>query len=413
MKGKSSKSLIWFALVSESLYADVTTCTVDWTFDSDAVGAAPACWTCGPGKTTGNYKDWGAAYVDDGRNVPSADRVQMGIMALPSSSRYLYMGFDQGTGTCMSNLFALPVGIATIRWRQAGGADRPSGLYLFKKDGTMLCSPAAQSANSNVFVLTTCQGLNGQDSELVYFFVQDSVHDQWGKVFIDDIMFHDADGAVLTVATTTSEHPKTASVACLSNICSQQMDPDGSCDLTREPSAIYNYTSSQSIAYTLDVVRCCPAASSLAICVTTNCRNVATTDDLAWQFFSLLPSLCGCYTKCPAIAEYTAIASSMETAAQKALTLAGDGQKIALLCGTGGSKCLESAPQCLTLGSGYYPLTTVWDELKSFLPSIKCPTEEENDPVISPVGIAGAHRLSAIHSSLAWFMFFAFGVLMS
>merc|ERR1711977_346048 len=100
---------------------------------------------------------------------------------------------DEGTGTCVSHLFALPTGISTIRWKQAGGADRPSGLSLFKGDGTLLCSPP-QSTDTNIFYEASCAGLNGKDSESVYFFIQDSTNEGWGKVFIDDITFHDTSG---------------------------------------------------------------------------------------------------------------------------------------------------------------------------------------------------------------------------
>lgn len=364
-------------------------CSVDWTFDSGATGATPACWTCGPGKTTGTYKDWGAAYVDDGSTLSQHDRTQL---SLPSGSKFLYMGFDEGTGTCVSNLFPLPAGIAMINWYQAGGADRPSGLYLFKEDGTALCSPQAEFGNSNTFRSQTCNGLKGKDSELVYFSIQDSTNGGWGQVYIDNITFASEQSNVvaaqaLAVTHTTILKPKTAAEMCLRGVCSSQIGAGGTCSLTSDASAFQTYTWSQSKAYAIHPEECCPAAASLSVCVTANCHNVATADALAWRFFSLLPSLCACYSACPAIKEYISIAADMESAEKKAMQLLGDSSKVALLCGTGGFQCLNSTMECRTLAENYYPMSKVYDQLTKFMPLIQCPSKPRN---YSDIGITNA-----------------------
>eukprot|EP00929_Paragymnodinium_shiwhaense_P093305 TRINITY_DN5343_c4_g1_i1.p1 TRINITY_DN5343_c4_g1~~TRINITY_DN5343_c4_g1_i1.p1 ORF type:complete len:5356 (-),score=897.12 TRINITY_DN5343_c4_g1_i1:93-15986(-) len=203
-------------------------CDFDWTFDSDTLHEDPKCWRCTPGYRHDDPRlnHGGGGYVDDG----SASMYDGNPMNFGLAGKFLFMGGDQDVSMCTSEKFRLPGGISEITWKRSGGADPPSGVYLYDEFGTIICphhmagltdatSPVRRrrrragppvrrrrrsgppAPDQDYWYTDRCSNLEGLDFKVVYLTVRDVhniSHGLWGKVVVDDFKFLDSTGSELT-----------------------------------------------------------------------------------------------------------------------------------------------------------------------------------------------------------------------
>ena len=158
--------------------------SVAFDFSDEPEGKCPRGWTCSSGARVSDSQPCTIGRQPDKRDAVGTFQV----------------GCDSATGRATSNTFQLPAGTNSMRFYRMGGADAGSGLYLIKAGGSVetasdvLCRRET-GKNTDIFFEEECDGL--EPGTRVYILLRDAQKSTWGKVFIKDIRFVDATGAVL------------------------------------------------------------------------------------------------------------------------------------------------------------------------------------------------------------------------
>ena len=147
-------------------------------FETDAIDACPQGWAC-----------TGSASV---QSEASAACSVTGV----TGSHFFSVGCDYTLGSAVSSVFFLPLNVATMRFQRQGGADSPSGLYMFVAATDTLIAQSNEGSDTNQMFEVTLS-LSAHAGETVYIEVKDEVSGGWGKVGYDAFRFYDAQGLLL------------------------------------------------------------------------------------------------------------------------------------------------------------------------------------------------------------------------
>jgi hypothetical protein len=156
---------------------------LDLNFEYSTSGTCPLGWTC-----TGGAQVLGTDPDND-------DAILSGM----EGSSYFYMGSDSDVGSATSVPFVLPAGISKITFLRAGGANPPSGLYVYDMDDNLICK-GRDGTNTNEFFDHQCMdSLASYEGEIAQLYLEDSMSAGWGRLLVDDINFVDANGVALPI----------------------------------------------------------------------------------------------------------------------------------------------------------------------------------------------------------------------
>jgi hypothetical protein len=104
----------------------------------------------------------------------------------------------------MTAVFTLPTNVVTMRFYRCGGADNGyGGVYMYKADAgevadQTLIATCENGQNTDTFFQQTCHVAAGA-GHAVQVYTKDFINGGWGKTFIDDIDFLDANGNVVSI----------------------------------------------------------------------------------------------------------------------------------------------------------------------------------------------------------------------
>ena len=149
-------------------------CTLpSFDFETDATGSCPQGWTC-----------TGSASV---QSKATAGCLVSGV----TGSHYFSVACDTQTGSAVSSTFFLPPNVATMRFQRQGGADSPSGLYVYSAATDALIAQSNDGRDTDTMFEITLS-LLAHAGEKVYIEVKDQTSGGWGKVGYDAFRFYDA-----------------------------------------------------------------------------------------------------------------------------------------------------------------------------------------------------------------------------
>ena len=163
-----------------SLSSPLPSCThPSFDFETDAIDSCPQAWTCA-----------GSA------SVQSEASAACGVTGV-TGSHFFSVGCDGSQlGSAVSSAFFLPLSVATMRFQRQGGADSPSGLYMFVAATDTLIAQSNEGSDVNQMFEVTLS-LSAHAGETVYIEVKDEESGGWGKVGYDAFRFYDAQGLLL------------------------------------------------------------------------------------------------------------------------------------------------------------------------------------------------------------------------
>jgi hypothetical protein len=104
----------------------------------------------------------------------------------------------------MTAVFSLPSNVVTMRFYRCGGADNDyGGLYMYRADAgeladQTLVATCENGHNTDTFFQQKCNVAKGA-GHAVQVYAKDFIAGGWGKTFIDDIDFLDANGNVVSI----------------------------------------------------------------------------------------------------------------------------------------------------------------------------------------------------------------------
>tara|TARA_B100002003_G_scaffold246048_1_gene274946 strand:+ start:282 stop:1181 length:900 start_codon:yes stop_codon:yes gene_type:complete len=166
-------------------------CPLEVTFtsfeDVDPLNCPPG-WTCS-----------GDAGVVEGNDIRCGDSSRAANAI--DGTKYIKVGCDGTTGSMISPLFTLPVGIDRITFLRAGGADNAHLSVIRSSDASILCTNV-HGHDSDTFASVGCLGLSGYEGVEVSILIENAQTGGWAKVYVDNIQLKSSSGAVLATPCT-------------------------------------------------------------------------------------------------------------------------------------------------------------------------------------------------------------------
>ena len=93
----------------------------------------------------------------------------------------------------------LPASATKLKYLRAGGADAPSGLYLYTSGTNVELCASTDGTDTNYFFEVECSLLGGYGWQDVKLLLKDETSGGWGKAWFDRIHFYDAQDQQLVV----------------------------------------------------------------------------------------------------------------------------------------------------------------------------------------------------------------------